>query len=154
MMEKGTVKAIIAKTTDTGKTYWKVTMSDGKEYSCWDARIAAMEGKEIDFNGVQKGKYLNLYLPDAPGQQGGGNVERRGGGGGHGKYQADDPMRNASMFYSYSKDLVCKCIETGFLDFKTQEHRVRAICDAVHYVAKDLYGGAQKMAESMGEKKS
>ena len=151
-MTKGTVLAVVAKTSQNGKAYWKVTMSDGFDYSCWDARIAKVEvGKEIEYNTSQKGDYKNLYLPDEPGapRNTGGTVERKGGSGGGSRYQqAPDPMRNSLMVLAYAKDTVIGCIQTGFLDFKTQEHRVSAITQAVSFIAKEYYKCAKQMAEA------
>jgi hypothetical protein len=58
---QGTVGAVEAKTTQAGKTYYKVNVN-GTWYSIWENPNVS-PGDEIEFDVIQKGEYKNMAKP-------------------------------------------------------------------------------------------
>lgn len=62
-MEKVTIVDVVGATSKNGKTYYKLSLDDGRKGTSFNAAFLALKGKTVDVILEKNGEYNNFDLP-------------------------------------------------------------------------------------------
>lgn len=62
-MEKVKILSVVGATSKTGKTYFKISLDDGRKGTSFNAKFLELIGHEVNLDITKNGDYINMDIP-------------------------------------------------------------------------------------------
>jgi hypothetical protein len=62
-MEKVKILSVVGATSKNGKSYFKISLDDGRKGTSFNAKFLELKGHEANIEVVKNGDYLNMDIP-------------------------------------------------------------------------------------------